>query len=1372
MNNEITYTRDGLSQDDCNIPALSEKYYLLSPEKLSDIIVRLGVYAKDSPVDVCNNKTFTFLCFIISFVIKDGNRVLSINEVRVVLMKLLKIHYTDQGLYKGWFTNAERTLRRIERKLLDIRNEHFGPELDENYIVKLDEAFILVSDLLDSLKIDAELLYNEIISKDTFEPSYALYITTAKLLKHFQDRINNFPDRRIDFYYQKVLGFSPKQAKGDTVNLVIPNVAKGNSAVLPKGTRFDAGTTQNGDEVVFETTEDTSVNDAKVQQIFTMGEPSKKVEIPVYDLSQFPFKENLESFPLFGKSRTRKNQSESGTAQASSQSTESNKTPQKSGYGYAFASEVFRMEDGDRRILIKLDLDSDVEICKDQFINYLNPNDVRTSILKNLGSSSTSIFQKNVAELIDKNINDCCIEKKPFKPMRFDENNPFTSAANAKKTKEEVDSTKKNITSAELLRKNVLINDEPQKINEFQKQLITYATKDITELLNKKNSLSQIASIEQKLNASTERFYGNINAPCLFMPRISVVSASSLLESSSKDKKAKEILDLITSGTSESGIKTTISASITTEKGWYNVPESDFSFDVKLFVQTKKCNLTNSIVTNRNPACITYLKKKIYSLVFDIKIPDIAGKTAPYNPEVHGYSWKTKLPVLYLSFNTTVPETLSYLLDQSFENTEVHTVVKNCRNVTVENDFGKMDASKPFLPFGSIPRDGSSFTLGCPEFRNKTIDGFIFKAKWANISEDAFDPDCGIYKGYLKRPTKASLKAKVSYLKDGAWSKVTDPKELFYFKNKKKGCTKIKNDFCVATVQQRLSSSEELSVSADEFVFDNQSKTGFLKLILDTNEVAFGHNIYALSISNYLMQQSFSVTDRMGKDLSKYLSQTFVSTVETSSFGGRDSEPNRGRAPEDGNGNNGSPEGETNNSSNTQTNENFDKIIDYENVPKEPYTPILEDLYVNYNAYAVLNPLPEAEATEDRMFFLQPFGECYNPPKPDVDSALYIGFSCTALPKILSLFFHLNQDSAPFCRRTLKGFTWRYLASDGWKDLLSTKIIKDSTFYFTQSGIVSIRLPNDIVNDNPLMPTGLYWIKVIPDDNMWRQCCSLFSIYAQGVEAVRVCGFEGSPEAPLVPRCKSGTISKIINSIAGLNEVCQLADSFGGAMPESNQRMRLRVAERLYHHNRAVSIRDIERMVLQKFPEVAKVKCFGRLDFDQFDKFKPGSILIVPIAPVVNKDYFKWNPRFNAKTLFEIRDYVKKHISGSVDVKVANPYFEKIKVCGTVKISEECDIEEKKKELINALGEYISPWYATGNHNHFGWRLLKGNIESYIYDFDYVKDVENFRLEQVGIEDDAQKITEQESEKNTFTNSYPWSVAVPVFDDFFKVEIQ
>lgn len=1353
MNEEIKsidYTRDGLSQENSNIPALSEKYFLLSPEKLNEIIVRLGVYAKDSPVDVCNNKTFTFLCFIIAFVIKDGNRLLAINEVRVVLTKLLKIHYVDQSLYKGWFNEAERTLNKIRHKLLEIRNENFGPELDENFIFYLDEAFIYVSELLDALKIDAEILYNEIISQDTFEPSYALYITTAKLLKHFQDRINKFPDRRIDFYYQKVLGFCPKQAKGDTVNLVIPNVAKGNSAVLPKGTRFEAGTIQNGDEIIFETTEETSVNDAKIQQIFTMGEPSKKVEVPVYDLSQFPFKDKLESFPLFGKFRSKKQQTENEPVQSIAQTTETEETSKKSGYGYAFASEVFRMENGDRKIIVKLKLDSDVEIFKDKFSSFLNPNDIRKSVIKQLKKSTTTNFQKNLAELIDKNINDCCIEK-----------SSFVSAEYPKQAKDNLDNTTINaITTKELLTKNTSINDEPKKLSEFQKQLVSYAAKDISGLLDKKISPSQIPSIEKQLDETTKRFYGSENKPSLFMPRISIVKTTSQLEPAPKDQKSKDILDLINKGTSQGDIKKAISALVTTGNGWYEVPDSDFSFDVQVFTETKSCNLKNTMVNDKDPACINYLIKTIYYLVFDITIPNSVGKIVSYNPDLHGYSWKTQLPVLYLSINTTVPDTLSYLLDQSFQDTEVQTSVKNCKNVSVQNDFGKMDATKPFLPFGSIPRDGSSFILGCPEFLNKTLDCFTFNAKWANLKEDDFTDD-GIYKDYIEKPSKDDLNVEVEYLKNGAWEIVSEKKKLFEDKDDQNDDKKIKLDFSVTDNQLNKASIPEANVSADDFVYNNDSKNGFLKLTLaTTNDVVFGHNVYSLSISNYLMEQSYDITEQIGKNLCKELAKDIVDEIkksnkeECNSIREFDNEP----------------------SSQTTTEEPskiYDKVIDYENVPKEPYTPILENLSVDYNASAVLNPLPGATATEDRMFFLQPFGECYKPPKPDVDSAIYIGFSCTSLPKTLSLFFHMNQDSAPFCRRTLNGFVWHYLTCDGWKELSSTKIVKDSTFYFTQSGIVSIKLPTDIVSDNPQMPVGLYWLKILADDNnMWRQCCSLFSIYAQGVEAVRVCGFEGSPEAPLVPRCKSGTISKIIDSVTGLNEVCQLTDSFGGKLQESNQKMRMRAAERLYHHNRAVSIRDIERMVLEKFPEVVKVKCFGRLDFDQFDKFKPGSILIVPIAPVENKDYFKWNPRFNAKTLFEIRDYIKKHISGSADIKVANPYFEKIKVCGTVIVSDECDIEEKKKELINALGEYISPWYPTGNNKHFGWRLLNGNIKSYIYDFDYVKDVVDFRLEQVGIEDDAQEIIEQESEKNTFTSSYPWSVAVPVFDDFFKVEIQ
>ena len=1350
MSNEIFYTKDGLSQDERNIPALSEKYFLLSPEKLNDIIVRLGVYAKDSSVDICNNKTFTFLCFILAYVIKDGNRLRSINEVRVVLQKFLETRYVDKALYKGWFTKSEKILSEIRNKLIEIREENFSPDLDESFIGKLDATFIAVSDLLDSLKIDAEQLYNEIISKDTFEPSYALYITTARLLKHFQDRINNLPDRRIDFYYQKVLGFCPRQAKGDTVNLVIPNVAKGNSAVLPKGTRFEAGTTQNGEEIIFETTEETSVNDAKIQQIFTMGEPSKKVEVPIYDLSQFPFKDKQESFPLFGKFRSKKQQTESESAQNSEQSSENAETSKKSGYGYAFASEVFRMENGDRRIFLKLDLDSDVKICKDNLAGLLNPNDIRTQIIEQPDFSTKPNLQKNIAELIDKNINDLCIEKRPFKPFPFKEDNPFVCEAPAQPPQEEKDI----IPPEEFLKKIPLINKKTENFNDSKKQLMSFATKDLSDLLDQKINPSKIASIENQLDEATERFFETEKKPSLLHPNISIVdTATTISKQEEIDAKAKDFLDKINSKTDKNDTKAPITALISTESGWYNVPEADFSFNVQVFKQIKSCKLGNAIAADKKNTYIIYLEKTIYSLVFDIKIPNSAGKIVSYNPDIHGYSWKTKLPVLYVSINTTAPEALKCLLGQSFENTEVHTVVKNCKNITVQNDFGKMDATKPFLPFGSIPRDGSSFILGCPEFLNKTLDGFMFKAKWANLNKDDFNLEKGIYKNYIQKPSQNDLTANVEYLKNGTWEKVTNKKQLFIDQNS----PNIRLDFAVANPQQKNSSAAEPNVSADDFVYNNDSKSGFLKLTLNADKIAFGHSVYSLSISNYLMKQSFGITDEIGNNLSEFLAQELVYEIQKTNMAACNSirEFNELVKP-------------------IYKKFNLDdKIIDYQDVPKEPYTPILENLSVDYNAYAVLNPLPGATATEDRMFFLQPFGESYKTPEIDIDSAIYIGFSCTSLPKILSLFFHLNQDSAPFCRRTLKGFTWRYLTNDGWKDLLSTKIVKDSTFYFTQSGIVSIRLPKDIVSDNPQMPVGLYWLKITADDNnMWRQCCSLFSIYAQGVEAVRVCGFEGSPEAPLIPRCKTGTISKIVDSVAGLNEVCQLADSFGGKLQESNQKMRLRAAERLYHHNRAVSIRDIERMVLEKFPVVAKVKCFGRLDFDNFKKFTPGSILIVPIAPVENKDYFKWNPRFNAKTLFEIRDYVKKHISGSADVKVANPYFEKIKVCGTVKVSDECDIEEKKNELINALGEYISPWYATGNQNHFGWRLLKGNIESYIYDFDYVKDIENFRLEQVGIEDDAQKLIEQESEKNTFTNSYPWSVAVPVFDDFFKVEIQ
>ena len=55
MSNEIFYTRDGLSQNERSIPALSEKYFLLSPEKLLSLVI-LSVNSSNAKHYATNKK--------------------------------------------------------------------------------------------------------------------------------------------------------------------------------------------------------------------------------------------------------------------------------------------------------------------------------------------------------------------------------------------------------------------------------------------------------------------------------------------------------------------------------------------------------------------------------------------------------------------------------------------------------------------------------------------------------------------------------------------------------------------------------------------------------------------------------------------------------------------------------------------------------------------------------------------------------------------------------------------------------------------------------------------------------------------------------------------------------------------------------------------------------------------------------------------------------------------------------------------------------------------------------------------------------------------------------------------------------------------
>ena len=87
------------------------------------------------------------------------------------------------------------------------------------------------------------LLYLEKTLNDwnTHEPHYALYLAFLRLFKFSQQQLNGITDRHLDFYYKEVLRLKPKPALPNHAHLVFELAKPVNSYLLPKGTLFKAG---------------------------------------------------------------------------------------------------------------------------------------------------------------------------------------------------------------------------------------------------------------------------------------------------------------------------------------------------------------------------------------------------------------------------------------------------------------------------------------------------------------------------------------------------------------------------------------------------------------------------------------------------------------------------------------------------------------------------------------------------------------------------------------------------------------------------------------------------------------------------------------------------------------------------------------------------------------------------------------------------------------------------------------------------------------------------------------------------------------------------------------------------------------------------
>lgn len=645
-------------------------------------------------------------------------------------------------------------------------------------------------------------------------------------------------------------------------------------------------------------------------------------------------------------------------------------------------------------------------------------------------------------------------------------------------------------------------------------------------------------------------------------------------------------------------------------------------------------------------------------------------------------------------------------------NIYIHTSAKGIRELALYNNFGQINPAVPFPLFGISPQVGAYFLIGSPEIFSKHLDQLSIQLQWFQLPTDE-NGWAGYFSGYDAGVQNSDYLVDLSYLKGGAWYPTYNRATRQLFEEEAvHGIKTMRLSDQTTFSDINLS---QLSFAPSEHAgsnpYNHKTRDGYLKLEFSGPDFAFGHADYA-----------------------KKLSATVLHNLKP-------------------------------------TSEKKDVIPE----PQPPISPLVESIEASYRA-SVSAYDDDKPTYEIDLYQITPFGYKTVPLKSvhtttgllelfEDEGHLYLGLDAYPVNGEISLFFHLMEGRIEDFLRDIPEPRWQYLADNTWHDF---QIISDGTHRFIQSGIIQMRIPAQIQKNNTLVDENLFWIKVSVHQDS-QVAADVNGIYTN---AVRVQWDENAGKDHLNEPLPAYTITKLKDKVPGIKAVIQPMASFGAKKVENTPFFYQRVSERLRHKNRAVNVWDYERLVLDRFPLLHRVKCFtANTLYHEVteDKQKyivpPGCIKIV-VIPDINNPLVRniLRPKVSISVLANIQQYLKSITSPFTEIEVMNPFYEWIRVIARVKLKDGL-IDEGfyLRKLDEELRSYLTPWISSPDDNApFGNSLFESRIMSFVESRPYIDFVTGFSVVKTWDDDNIMDMNDsaREGNREELKPVYPWSILV------------
>ncbi|MDH7444137.1 baseplate J/gp47 family protein [Aquimarina sp. 2201CG14-23] len=693
-----------------------------------------------------------------------------------------------------------------------------------------------------------------------------------------------------------------------------------------------------------------------------------------------------------------------------------------------------------------------------------------------------------------------------------------------------------------------------------------------------------------------------------------------------------------------------------------------------------------------------------------------------YNKEVLLEPYDTADPVVRFVIKNSTTDDKGHRFQQLFSNTVVDNITINVsidaiQDITVENDLGVLDASKPFYPFGPQPKKGSNFFIGLPEALDKNWTKINIDFDWKdkpNLEDN--------YTAYRTEFVKSISKDRYTLTlnENGA---IGNPKNLVPI---------VDNENHFTAEVQVLDNGVWDSKDLNHLLFSAANRdTSSIEITKTATTKPGNKDFFDFSVKPFGQFKPFSPFSQFGRD--SFVSQTkqppkekftaavkkgFVKLILNQSFL-HDLFPRI-----------------------------FSVALSKENVsntliPNAPYTPQIETIKVGYDAQA---------STEDnnvKLFHEHPFGVSEEDKELKNTSVLA---TTNRVIKLLptykngSLFIALenaeNLQSVSLLIQTLEGsenpettndfiegekLEWSILCDNEWLSLNADYILANNTDNFLRSGIVKFSIPKQATQENTKLPSGYFWLK-IDNPRDFDTVSQLIDIKSQAVLA----RFENNENdvSHLQYGIPAGTISKLVERLANVKGATQEYGSFDGKPEETDKEFYRRISERLRHKQRAITIWDYEHLVLQEFPDIYKVNCLNHTSLTSF--LSPGDVTLVVIPNIINQNvYDPYKPRISKAKRNEIQDFINQLNTLHVSAQVINPIYKEVKVILKAKFYEGKDENFYSTQLQKDIAKLLAPWaFEETSIIDFGITLHESMVINYIEKLEYVDYIADFQLQQ------------------------------------------